>query len=210
MNLNLCKLEVLVTEARQGQRYISRIRRNSPRSGSGQNQTSDHRAACNSIHCSVLTESQTWCCIHPMPQGPGQPGADSWVKSDCPMSPRAMEEGAILRDYAFLTGDCVPHAGATQRVHTFHDDKRGLLQRYNTQMVILLLLRLRTHSGPHVVLHLQGLVFPLSHLHRDKQKTQKPVSETQQLLLASPRKLWNKGQWMQALYMLEKRILFKP
>lgn len=89
-----------------------------------------------------------------------------------------MEEGAILRDYAFLTGDRVPHAGATQRVHTFHDDKRGLLQRYNTQMVILLLLCLRTHSGPHVVLHLQGLVFPLPHLHRDKQDSETSVRDS--------------------------------
>lgn len=91
---------------------------------------------------------------------------------------RSTGEGAILRDYAFLAGDCVPHAGSTQRVHAFHNDKGGLLQGHNAQMVILLFFCLRTHSGPHVVLHLQRLVFPLPHLHRGKQKTQKPLAET--------------------------------
>lgn len=122
------------------------------------------------------------------------PGADSWVKSDCPMPPRATGEGAVLRDYALLAGDRVPHAGSTQRVHTFHNDKRGLLQRDDAQVVVLLLFCLRTHSGPHVVLHLQGLVFPLPHLHRDQQQTQKPLVETEQPLLVSPGKLLNQGQ----------------
>lgn len=113
-----------------------------------------------------------------MPQVLGQPGANSWVKSDYSMRPEATGEGVILSDYAFLARDCIPHAGSTQRVHTFHNDKRGLFQRYNAQVVILLFFCLRTHSGPHVVLHLQGLVFPLPHLHKDKQKTQKTLSET--------------------------------
>lgn len=140
----------------------------------------------------------TWCPFCPMLQVPGQPGAQSWVKSDHSMPPKATGKGVILSDYAFLTGDCIPHAGSTQRVHTFHNDKRGLFQSHDAQMVILLFFRLRTHSGPHVVLHLQGLVFPLPNLHRDKQNTQKPLLETKQPFLASPRKLLTKGQQTQA------------
>lgn len=75
--------------------------------------------------------------------------------------------GVILRDDALLAWDCIPHAGSTERVHAFHNDKWRLLQGDNAQMVILLLLSLRTHPRPHIILHLQGLVLPFPHLRRE-------------------------------------------
>lgn len=78
--------------------------------------------------------------------------------------------GVILRDDALLARDCIPHAGPTERVHTFHNDKRCLLQGNDAQMVIFLFFSLWTHSRPHVVFHLQGLVFPFSHLHRENEE----------------------------------------
>lgn len=68
-------------------------------------------------------------------------------------------------------------------------------------MVILLFFCLRTHSGPHVVLHLQGLVFPLAHLHRGKQETQKPLARD----LSSPS--WHHpGKQTQASYVIEGKF----
>lgn len=100
-------------------------------------------------------------------------------------NPPSKETSFILRDDALLAGDCVPHAGSTERVHTFHNDKWCLLQGHNAQMVILLLFGLRTHSRPHIIFHLQGLVFPFPHLHRDEQRSQPPQSTVSYLLQSS-------------------------
>ena len=137
----------------------------------------------------------TWRPINSVPWIPAwcQQLGPIWL-SRAPLPPQSPGEGDILGDDALLAGDRVPHAGSTQRVHALHNDKWGFLQRYDAQVVILLLFRLRTHSGPHVVLHLQGLVFPLPYLHRSKGKTQKPLAETGWPLLASPSQLLNKGQ----------------
>ena len=153
----------------------------------------DHRAARNPI-----TQQQQDSDMAPnrfcAPDPSLVPRAGASLTVPGPLPPQSPREGDILRDDALLAGDRVPHAGSTQRVHALHNDKWGFLQCYDAQVVILLFFRLRAHSGPHVVLHLQGLVFPLPYLHRDKGKTQKPPVETGWPLLASPSQLLNKGQ----------------
>lgn len=108
-----------------------------------------------------------------------RPQADTASHMSLSLSLRVIREAAVLRDDTLLAGDGVPHAGSAQRVHALYNDKWCFLQSHNTQVVILLLFSLWTHPGPHVVLHLQGFVFPLPHLHKDKEKTQKPHSTTQ-------------------------------
>lgn len=93
----------------------------------------------------------------------------------------SIQGGFLLRDDALLAGDCIPHAGSTERVHTFHNHERRLLQGHDAQMVILLLFGLRTHSRPHIIFHLQGLVFPFPHLHRDEKRTQPPQTSVSNL-----------------------------
>ena len=66
----------------------------------------------------------------------------------------------------------VPHTRLGQRVNVFHDDKRGLLEGDDAQMVVV---RLTVGEGlvpgPHGVPQAQGLVLPLAHLRQKDRDT---------------------------------------
>lgn len=72
----------------------------------------------------------------------------------------------------FAAGYGVPHAGATERVHILHDDKRRLLQRYDGQVVVPLLCpTVKLKARPNMVPHCQRTSLPLANLQESEGKT---------------------------------------
>lgn len=65
----------------------------------------------------------------------------------------------------FAARHSVPHAGAAERVHVLHDDKRRLLQSDDGQVVLTLLrTRVQLKARPHMVPHRQRASLPLANL----------------------------------------------
>lgn len=71
----------------------------------------------------------------------------------------------------------VPHAGPAERINVFHDDERSFLQRHDGQVVILpgRCSSVQLVARPHMVLHGQRAVLPLTHLMKKKQKKKTQV-----------------------------------